>query len=149
MIPAGLARMIAHRPGSTWHRMLTDPAGRMVDLSTTSYQPTKAIWTSVVAEHGSCYRPGCDTPATEAELDHGTRWPHGPTDVENLWPGCTTDHKAKHAPGFAIEQTPEGAYTIRTPAGFRHPHRAHRAPRIRDLRGRHRPGRPPESVLGD
>ena len=41
--------------------------------------------------------------------------------MENLWPGCTADHKAKHAPGFAIEQTPDGTYSLRTPAGFRHP----------------------------
>jgi hypothetical protein len=37
VIPAGLARVIAQTPGSTWHRMLTDPAGRMVELSTSSY----------------------------------------------------------------------------------------------------------------
>ncbi len=44
VIPAGLARMIAQQPGSTWHRMLTDPAGRMAELSTESYQPTRSIW---------------------------------------------------------------------------------------------------------
>ena len=120
VIPAGLARMIAQQPGSTWHRMLTDPAGRMVELSTTSYQPTKPIWSWVVAEHGSCFRPGCDTPATQAELDHRVAWPDGPTDIENLWPGCKTDHKAKHAPGFTIEQVNGGSYVLRTPAGFRH-----------------------------
>jgi hypothetical protein len=119
-IPAGLSRMIAQQPGSTWHRMLTDPAGHMVELSTTCYKPSKSIWTWVVAEHGSCFRPGCDTPATEAEGDHRVRWPEGPTDVENLWPGCKTDHKAKHAPGFAIEQSADGSFALRTPAGFRH-----------------------------
>lgn len=121
VVPAGLARMIAARPGSTWHRMLTDPAGRMVELSTTSYRPTKPIWSWVVAEHRSCYRPGCDAPASEIELDHRVRWPEGPTDVDNLWPGCKADHKAKHAPNFRIEQTPEGGYVLRTPTGFRHP----------------------------
>jgi hypothetical protein len=120
VIPAGLARMIADRPGSTWHRMLTDPAGRMVELSTRSYRPTRSIWSWVVADHGACFRPGCDTPATESELDHRVAWPDGPTDTKNLWPGCGSDHKAKHAPGFGIEQTPDGAYCLRTPAGFRH-----------------------------
>jgi Domain of unknown function (DUF222)/HNH endonuclease len=120
-IPAGLTRMIAARPGSTWHRMLTDPAGRMVELSTKSYQPTGPIWSWVVAEHSTCFRPGCDVPATEAEVDHRVRWPEGPTDPENLWPGCKTDHKAKHAPGFAIEQCTDGSYRLRTPTGFRHP----------------------------
>lgn len=119
-IPAGLARMIADRPGSTWHRLLTDPAGRMVELSTKSYQPSRSIWSWVVAEHSSCFRPGCDAPATEVELDHRVRWPEGPTDITNLWPGCKSDHKAKHAPGFTIEETAEGGFALCTPTGFRH-----------------------------
>jgi hypothetical protein len=118
--PAGLARMIAQTPDTTWHRMLTDPAGQMVELSTTSYQPTKAIWQQVVAAHGTCYRSGCDTPATEAELDHRIAWPRGGTTPANLWPGCNTDHKAKHSPGFAIEQSDDGSYVLNTAAGFRH-----------------------------
>lgn len=120
VIPAGLARMIAQRPGSTWHRLLTDPAGRMVEESTTSYQPTTSIWAWVVADHGSCFRPGCDTPATEVELDHRVRWPEGATTVANLWPGCRTDHKAKHAPGFTVEQTIDGSFVLRSPTGFGH-----------------------------
>ncbi|MBW8749908.1 MAG: HNH endonuclease, partial [Propionibacteriales bacterium] len=113
--------MIAQRPESTWHRMLTDPAGSMVELSTTSYQPTASIWSWVVADYGSCFRSGCDIPATEAELDHRVRWPEGATDTDNVWPGCKSDHKAKHAAGFAIEQTADGSYALRTPTGFLHP----------------------------
>lgn len=120
VVPAALARVIAQQPGGTWHRMLTDPAGRMVELSTASYRPTKAIWEHVVAEHGTCFRSGCDVPATEAELDHRVRWPEGKTEPGNLWPGCKTDHKAKHAPGFSIVQTAGGSFELRTPAGFRH-----------------------------
>jgi hypothetical protein len=121
VVPAGLARAIAQTPGATWHRMLTDPAGQKVELSTTSYQPTKAIWTEVVAEHTSCFRSACDTPSTEAELDHRVAWPVGRTTPENLWPGCKGDHKAKHAPGFTIEQDETGNFVLVTPAGFRHP----------------------------
>jgi hypothetical protein len=120
VVPAGLARMIAQTPDATWHRMLTDPAGRMVELSTTSYHPTRAIWEQVVAEHGTCFRPGCDTPSTEAELDHRIAWPEGATTPANLWPGCKQDHKAKHAPGFCITQTDSGSFTLETPAGFSH-----------------------------
>lgn len=120
VIPAGLARMIAQHPGSTWHRLLTDPTGRMVELSTRSYQPTKAIWSWVVAEQSTCFRPGCDAPATEVELDHRVRWPEGSTSTANLWPGCKRDHRAKHAPGFSIEQTAEGSFVLVTATGFRH-----------------------------
>lgn len=120
VIPAGLARMIAQQPGATWHRMLTDPAGQCVERSTTSYRPTPAIWGAVVAEHGTCFRPGCDLPATEAELDHRIPWPTGPTSPRNLWPACKTDHTAKHSPGFRIVQTRTGAFALVTPAGFAH-----------------------------
>lgn len=116
VLPASLARSIASAAGSTWHRLLTDPAGGAVELSTTSYQPTEAIWRRVVAERPRCYRPGCDRPAVECELDHRIPWPEGATSTTNLQPACKRDHKAKHAPGFAVSPT-----TFRTPAGFKHP----------------------------
>ncbi|HEX2892469.1 MAG TPA: HNH endonuclease signature motif containing protein [Marmoricola sp.] len=121
VVPASLARMIAHEPGGTWHRMLTDEAGHVVELSTRSYQPTGPIWRHVVAEHSTCFRPGCDAPSTQGDLDHRIAWPLGPTDTGNLWPGCRTDHRTKHAPGFSIEQAEDGSYCLRTAAGFSHP----------------------------
>jgi hypothetical protein len=121
VVPASLARMIAHEPGGTWHRMLTDEAGHLVELSTRSYQPTGPIWQHVVTEHATCFRRGCDAPSTEGDLDHRVAWPLGATDTANLWPGCRTDHRTKHAPGFAIEQAADGGYVLRTAAGFAHP----------------------------
>jgi hypothetical protein len=121
VVPASLARMIAAEPDGSWHRMLVDDAGRMVELSTKSYQPTRPIWAHVVAEHSTCFRPGCDAPSTEGDLDHRQAWPLGATDTTNLWPGCRTDHRTKHAPGFGIEQADDGSYVLRTAAGFRHP----------------------------
>lgn len=121
VIPASLARVIAHRPGATWYRMLTDGEGQMRELSTKSYQPTAPIWRDVVAAHTTCFRPGCDRPATECELDHRMRWPLGPTNPQNLWPACKADHKAKHTPGFAIDMTESGRFALVTPAGFAHP----------------------------
>lgn len=120
VIPAGLARMIATQPGSTWHRMLTDPAGQVVELSTKSYRPTGPIWRRVVAEHSTCFRGGCDRPSTVSELDHRIAWPQGATSAVNLWPGCGVDHRAKHTPGFGIEADGRGGYVLRTRAGFRH-----------------------------
>ena len=120
VIPAGLARVIAQTTGATWHRMLTDPAGQMVELSTNSYQPTKAIWSQVVAEHASCFRTGCDSPSTQSELDHRVAWPLGRMTPANLWPGCKCDHKCKHAPGFSVEQDETGSFVLVTAAGFRH-----------------------------
>ena len=120
VVPAGLARSIAAHPDATWHRMLTDPAGQMVELSTTSYQPTAAIWRHVAAEWGSCFEPACDTPATESEHDHRIPWPRGTTTPGNMWPGCKRGHTTKHAPGFAVAQAPDGSFTLHTAAGFAH-----------------------------
>lgn len=97
VIPAELARAIAMREGATWYRMLTDPAGDMVTLSTKSYQPTAPIWRYVVAEQPTCAHTGCDRPSTECELDHEVEWPAAPTDTDNLQPLCRLHHKAKHA----------------------------------------------------
>jgi len=121
VIPAGLARRIAAEPGSTWYRMLTDDAGHLLALSTRSYAPTAPIWRQVIAEQTTCYRPNCDRPATECELDHRTPWPHGQTCTTNLQPACKADHKAKHSPGFTLEQTEAGSLVLHTPAGLRHP----------------------------
>jgi len=120
VIPASLARRIAAEPGSTWHRMLTDDAGTMVALSTRSYTPTAPIWRHVVANQTSCYRPHCDRPATLCELDHLDPWPAGSTSTTNLQPACKTDHKAKHSPGFTLEQADNGSIRLTTPAGFTH-----------------------------
>jgi len=129
VIPAGLARRIAAEPGATWYRMLTDPAGQLLALSTRSYTPTAPIWRQVVAEQASCcYRPHCDRPATGCELDHRVPWPAGATSTTNLQPACKADHKAKHAAGFSIEQTEAGSLVLRTPAGFTHPNHSTQHP---------------------
>ena len=120
-VPAGLARIIAQRPGATWHRMLTDPAGKAVELSTERYTPTRAIWEQVVSTQCTCFRSNCDHASTDCDLDHRTPWPLGPTSTTNLWPGCRTDHRAKHSDGFSLEQTDEGGFALRTPAGFSYP----------------------------
>ncbi len=119
-VPAGLARAIAADPDATWYRMLTDPAGQMVELSTTSYRPTAPIWRHVTAQWVACFEPSCHAPATQAELDHRIRWPEGETRTGNLWPGCKRGHTAKHTPGFSIEQAPDGSFALRTRAGFAH-----------------------------
>ncbi|HET6153621.1 MAG TPA: HNH endonuclease signature motif containing protein [Marmoricola sp.] len=120
VVPAGLARLIAQRPGATWHRMLTDPAGQAVERSTDKYQPTPAIWEQVVGMQTTCFRGACDRASTLSELDHRLRWPEGSTTPSNLWAVCRTDHRVKHAPGFSIEQTKDGAFALRTRAGFLH-----------------------------
>ncbi len=144
VIPAGLARAIASQPDATWYRMLTDPAGEMVELSTTSYRPTAPIWRHVVAAYSTCFHPTCTVPATEAELDHRVAWPEGQTSTSQLWPACKSGHKAKHAAGFRIEQDETGSYVLVTRAGFRHCDHPDRPPQFRPVAGA-----PRSSVLSD
>ena len=122
-IPNDLARLIAADSDSVWYRMLTDPAGRFVELSTEQYAPTGAIWRSVVARDVSCVFPGCTCPATVVELDHRLPWPNGPTSVGNLQPLCERHHKMKHSDGFRVVREEDGSstWTSRFGSVFRTP----------------------------
>lgn len=73
------ARRIAHLAGTTWRRVLTDPAtGVVLDRGRTAYAAAAPL-----AEHvrvrfgGRCTRPGC--PQAGADLDHATAWQDGGT----------------------------------------------------------------------
>lgn len=96
VIPADLARAIATSEGATWFRLLTDPDGEPVSLSTKSYQSTTTIWRHVVATKPTCSHEACDRPSVLCELDHIEPWPLGQTEVVNLDPLCKRHHKAKH-----------------------------------------------------
>ena len=116
-VPPELVRRIALDPGSTWHRLLTDEAGNMLDLSTKSYQPTEAIARAVVALHRTCLWPTCSRPAVVCELDHRHRHPDGETCVGNLGPFCKRHHRAKHADGFSVRLLEDGRYEFTTKRG--------------------------------
>lgn len=110
-IPAELVQQLAQDPSSTWYRLVTDPLGGFVELSTTRYAPTAPIWRYVVARDRTCIWPGCDKPATVIELDHRDPWPRGSTSVGNLQPLCECHHKVKHSDGFSVARNDDGSYT--------------------------------------
>ena len=97
-VPAGLARAIAADPDATWYRMLTDPAGQMVELVNDVVPTDRPDLASCDRPVVACFEPSCHAPATQAELDHRIRWPEGETRTGNLWPGCKRGHTAKHTP---------------------------------------------------
>lgn len=116
-IPADLARYIAADPGSTWYRLLTDPAGNFAELSTHSYRPTAPIARTVLAKQRTCIWPGCCRPAATCELDHRIEWPAGHTCPDNLEPLCKRHHRLKHAEGFTVIKQRDGGYLITTRRG--------------------------------
>lgn len=117
LIPAELAREIALSPGSTWHRLLTDPVGRFVELSTQRYTPTEPIWLWVVARDHVCTWPGCQRPSTECELDHRVAAPDGATCTCNLHPLCRRHHVFKHSEGVTVISNEDGSTTWTTRFG--------------------------------
>lgn len=67
----GQVRELALTPGSTLHRLLTDPAtGRCVERSTTAYRFDAAMKAQIVAADVFCRAPGCLTPGQWAQIDH-------------------------------------------------------------------------------
>lgn len=123
-IPAGLARVIAQDPTSTWYRMLTDETNGFVELSTTAYQPTAAIWRTDVARDRTCVWPGCCRPSVVCHIDHRLRYPDGPTSTTNTWPLCSRHHRVKHTQGYRASIEPDGTYLFTTRNGTEFRNRA-------------------------
>jgi len=69
-IPAALARAIAADPTGTWRRLVTDPAGRLLDFGRTTYRPPAALADHVRTRDWTCRFPTCNRRAESCELDH-------------------------------------------------------------------------------
>ena len=79
------AREVALTPGSTFYRLVTDPAsGTLVDRSVDRYVPDHEMRSIVVAADRHCRGPGCTIPAKAGELDHVSPYPEGSTTISNL-----------------------------------------------------------------
>lgn len=131
-IPAELARIIAADKNATWYRLLTDPAGDFVDLSTTSYTPTPPIWRHVTARDQRCVWPGCARPAARTETDHRIPHPQGPTSTSNLDSLCRRHHHAKHTHGYHVTREPNGDYVVTTPRATQLRNRPEEQPHDKD-----------------
>jgi hypothetical protein len=124
-IPAALARALAFDPTGTWHRLLTDPTGRVLTADHTRYRPATPIARLVTARHTSCVFPGCRRTAARCELDHIQPWADGgPTQPDNLQPLCPRHHHAKHDAGWHAWRLPDHTTRWRSPTG----HHYHRPP---------------------
>jgi hypothetical protein len=118
-IPASMARRIAADPSGTWRRLITDPAGRLLDYGTTSYRPPADLARHVRYRDQKCVIPGCGRRASYCELDHEIPYPRGGTNAKNLRALCKRHHIMKHHANWTIERRPDGSYESRTPTGHR------------------------------
>jgi hypothetical protein len=120
-IPVAVIRAVAAAPDSVWRRMLTDPAGNLVDLSTASYRPGKVLDLAVTIRDGTSRFPRSNASAVGGEFDHTVPYPTGGTTYGNGGKLSRRDHRVKHAPGWRVIQPEPGHFTWTTPT--RHTYR--------------------------
>lgn len=71
-MPASVARDIALRPGTVWHRLVHDPVtGVAMDRTASGYRIPQGLRDDVVARDVTCRAPGCAPTSLQADL----AWP--------------------------------------------------------------------------
>ncbi|MFC7373976.1 MULTISPECIES: HNH endonuclease [unclassified Brachybacterium] len=114
-IPADQARALAGETGSTWHRILTDPAtGAYLPTTATTYKPSAQMREQLRLRHPVCAAPGCHRPTALAaeddhivEFDHGHPAGGGQTTLVNLHRLCWRHHQLKTAGRIDPQRDPE------------------------------------------
>ena len=117
-ITAEVARRLAGE--GVWRRLLTDPAGRPLEISTDTYQPPPWMRELVTTRDRTCQGPGCRMPAERCDLDHTMEWPCGPTCPANLVPLCRTHHRIKTLTDTTYRPDNDGGYRWTLPSGRTH-----------------------------
>ncbi|WP_131106185.1 HNH endonuclease signature motif containing protein [Ornithinimicrobium sufpigmenti] len=99
-ITPGQVRELALTPGTTLHRLLTDPAdGRLIERTIKAYRPDAEMRRQVIAADVLARVPWSTHPASVCELDHVVPWTGeeggGPTTETNLAALPIRPHQAK------------------------------------------------------
>ncbi|MEH3142454.1 MAG: DUF222 domain-containing protein [Mycobacterium kyogaense] len=86
-----------------------------------NYVPSRALSEFVRCRDVTCRFPGCDVPATEADIDHTVPYPVGPTHASNLKALCRFHHLLKTfwagLEGWQDRQLPDGTVIWTSPTG--------------------------------
>ncbi|MEH3139194.1 MAG: DUF222 domain-containing protein [Mycobacterium kyogaense] len=106
-----LAELIAH--GATVRFV-----GDTDCLATNGYRPSAALDRFVRSRDLTCRFPGCDRPATHADIDHTVPYPIGATHPANTKCYCRQHHLLKTFwEGWVERQTPDGRLHLTSPTG--------------------------------
>jgi len=117
-IPADVARRIAADPTGTWHRLITDPQGQLIDYGRSVYRPPADLREYVIARDRTSRLPHDNRTARRSELDHVIPWAEGGTTcADNLIAESSRAHHLKHDAGWTTERHPDGTVTWTTPTG--------------------------------
>jgi hypothetical protein len=77
-VPASLAREVLAQPGTLVYRLLTDPAGTLLDVSPAGPFPTAKLGLRGRARDRACVFPTCNRAAVLCDADHTSRTPTDP-----------------------------------------------------------------------
>ncbi|WP_185976064.1 HNH endonuclease signature motif containing protein, partial [Mycolicibacterium sp. 018/SC-01/001] len=112
IVPAPLlAELIAH--GATMRFV-----GPTDCLTSPGYRPSTALDRFVRTRDLTCRFPGCDRPATHADIDHTVPYPLGATHPGNTKCYCRPHHLLKTFwQGWRERQTPDGRLHLISPTG--------------------------------
>ena len=76
-------------------RLLTDNAGRLLDVTELGRYPSARLAQAIKIRAGTCRYPTCTVPAERCDLDHHEPWPRGTTSATNMDPLCRRHHRGK------------------------------------------------------
>lgn len=76
-------------------RLLTDNAGRLLDVTELGRYPSVRLAQAIQIRAGTCRYPTCSVPSDRCDLDHHEPWPRGATSATNMDPLCRRHHRAK------------------------------------------------------
>jgi len=114
VIPAEVVRDLMSHPGTLFHRLLTDPAGNLLEYSPGVYRPKADVDRFIRTRHRTCVMPCCSHPSRSCDIDHAVAWPEGKSTGKNLGPLDRRHHRYKHATNAEVSIEEDGTTTIKT-----------------------------------
>ncbi len=117
--PAPVGRRIL-RQNADMRRIIDDPhTGQILDIAVKTYTPNPATASAARMRDQVCTFPGCDTRASDCQLDHTIPHPKGrtgpgkpgdrhQTSVDGIGSLCDSDHRMKTIGGWQVAHTADG-----------------------------------------
>ncbi len=117
VLPASMVRELATRTGTLFHRVITDPAGGVLDVTKLGRFARADLEFGIEVRDGVCQFPTCTRDAARCDKDHRVPWPHGPTSGQNMWSLCRRHHRMKTAGIFTAKLDENGRAVWHLPSG--------------------------------
>ncbi|NIZ91448.1 HNH endonuclease signature motif containing protein [Kineococcus rubinsiae] len=93
---------------ATFQRVLTAPAGAVLDLGRSTRLATRSQRTALAVRDGGCAAPGCTTAPWACEAHHFPAWEDGGTsDLDTMVLLCPTHHRSWHARHLEVRLRPD------------------------------------------